>query len=256
MNARADRPSARAGAAVAVAVLALGGCGGSSSPPRSKHAVSAVPGLRAGSGGSRGSRATRSAAATAKAGPASTAGATGATGTVSVGATGTPVAGAGSSAGTGAGTGAGSAQAAKVTFAAPGGESRAQFVGSADSICRSFRAHARAIGAAATTLAAQETELKHLVTATEQSVKALTDLSPPTADAPGLRRFAEMTVGSVIAFADAQSRTSSTSEAAGSAVEAKDLAYSSRSSQDASAAQAAARRLGLHVCGSPGSAWL
>jgi hypothetical protein len=249
MNARAGRPSALAG--VAVAVLAVGGCGGSSQP-HPKHAGSAAPGLRAGSGGSRGPSST---AASSGTGAGSSAGTTGTTGTstsstassartVSVSTTGTPV------------PRAGSAPAAKLTFAAPGGESPAQFVGSADAICRGFRARARAIGAAANTLGAQETELKHLLAATEQAVKALTDLSPPTADAPGLRRFAEMTVGSVIAFADAQSRTSSTSEAAGSAVEAKDLADSKRSSEDAAAAQAAARKLGLHVCGSPGSAWL
>ena len=94
------------------------------------------------------------------------------------------------------------------------------------------------------------------MTATQQSVKALTELSPPTSEAPGLRRFATMTVASVIAFAEAQSRTRSTSEAVGAQVEARDLADSARSSRDATAASAAARQLGLHVCGSPGAAWL
>jgi hypothetical protein len=154
------------------------------------------------------------------------------------------------------GAGANSVPEAKVTFAAPGGQSPTRFLASADAICRSFRTRARAIGGTATTLAAQETELGHLVAATEQSVKQLTDLSPPTPDAAGLRRFAEMTVASVIAFAEAQSRSRSTSEATGVAVEARDLAASSRSSHAAAAAQTAARKLGLRVCGSPGSAWL
>jgi hypothetical protein len=94
------------------------------------------------------------------------------------------------------------------------------------------------------------------VATTEQSLRALTQLSPPTGDEPGLRRFVTMTAASVIAFADAQSRTRSTSEAVGAQVEAQDLADSGRSSRDAAAAVAAARQLGLHVCGSPGAAWL
>jgi hypothetical protein len=254
MNARTGRWSLLAG--VAVTSLALGGCGGSSSPPRSKHAVFVPPGLVAGAGGSGGSRppsSTSSAATTGTTTAAPTPTAT-ATATPTATATATPTAAATPGAGAGAGTS--SVPGTKVTFAAPGGQSPAAFVASADAICRSFRAQARAIGGTATTLAAQETELEHLVAATEQSVKQLTDLSPPIADAAGLRRFAGMTVASVIAFAEAQSRSRSTSEAVGVAVEARDLAASSRSSRDAAAAQAASRKLGLHVCGSPGSAWL
>jgi hypothetical protein len=94
------------------------------------------------------------------------------------------------------------------------------------------------------------------VAATQQSLTALTELSPPAGDEPGLRRFVTTTTDSVIEFAKAQSRTSSTSEAVGSQVEAQDLADSGRSSRDAAAATAAARQLGLHVCASPGAAWL
>lgn len=251
MNAHAGRSSVLA--VVGVTVLAISGCGGSSSPHRPKHAVFVPPGLLAGSTGANASRPPNSTGGSSNIGTVSSPSSMGATDTVS--ATGSVDTGSTGATAT-AGAGAGSAPAARVTFAAPGGQSHARFVRSADAICRGFRARARAIGASATTLAAQETELGHLVTATEQSVNALTDLSPPAADAPGLRRFADSTVASVIAFAEAQSRTRSTSEAVGSALEAKDLASSKRSSHDAAAAQGAARTLGLHVCGSPGSAWL
>jgi hypothetical protein len=219
-------------AALAVASLAIGGCGGSSSPKPSKRAVF-VPTAAGSTTASSTSSPVRAQSKHASASAGATSSARVAT---------TP--------------GSGGLPVAKVTFAAPGGQSRATFVASADAICRRFRARARAIGAGATTLAAQETELGHLVTATQQSVKALTELSPPTSEAPGLRRFATMTVASVIAFAEAQSRTRSTSEAVGAQVEARDLADSARSSRDATAASAAARQLGLHVCGSPGAAWL
>jgi hypothetical protein len=251
MNAGVRRSSVLAG--VAMAVLAIGGCGGSNSQHRRQRAVFAAPGLGAGSRQARAPRATGSSAASSNPGTTSTASTTAPTDTIATATS--PRTGTAGGAGT-AGPRADSAPAAKVTFAAPGGESHAQFVSAADAICRSFRARARAIGTAATTLGAQETELRKLVTATEQSVKALTDLSPPNADAAGLRRFAEMTVAAVIAFAQAQSRTSSTSESVGSQVEASDLADSGRSAHDAAAAQAAARTLRLHICGSSGSAWL
>ncbi|HWF51849.1 MAG TPA: hypothetical protein VG294_14515 [Solirubrobacteraceae bacterium] len=252
MKAPAGRSSVLAGV-VATVLAAIGGCGSSGSQHRPRHAVFVPPGLAARPGNSTGSQTTSSTAASShpvtgsarsSAAPTGAVSTVSSAGAVSVGATGA------------AGTSAASAPVAKVTFAAPGGESHAGFVASADGICRSFRARARAIGARATTLSTQETELGQLVTATERSVKALTELSPPTADAAGLRVFANMTVASVIAFAEAQSRTSSTSEAVGSRVEARDLADSSRSSRDAAAAQAAARRLRLRVCGSSGSAWL
>jgi hypothetical protein len=224
--------------AIAAALLAIAGCGGSSAPTRSKHAVFVPPGLTTGradpspaassAGAPPPAGAPASAAATRSAGGAATAGA----------------------------VGSGHHPVAKITFAAPGGESPTTFLSSADAICRSFRARARAIGAGATTLSAQETELSRLVAATEQSAKALTKLSPPAGDEPGLQRFVTMTAASVVAFAEAQSRTRSTSEAVGAQVEAQDLAYSARSSRDASAAAAQARQLGLHVCGSPGAAWL
>jgi hypothetical protein len=137
-----------------------------------------------------------------------------------------------------------------------GRASRAAFASSADAICRRFRAQARAVGGGATTLATQETELWRLVSATEHAVKKLAHLSPPANEAASFRRFATMTAGSMLAFAEAQTRTSSTSETTGAQVEARDLADSARSSSDAAAAATAARQLGLHVCGSPGSAWL
>jgi hypothetical protein len=229
---------------VAAALLAIAGCGSSSSPTPSKHAVFVPPGL------------TTAPAQPSPAAPTKTS--TGAAGTTGSGAA-AGSAGTSSSAGTATtprSVGSVHLSAAKITFAAPGGESAAAFASSADTICRSFRARARAIGAGATTLGTQETELEHLVSATEQSLNALTDLSPPASDEPGLRRFVTMTAAAVVAFAKAQSRTSSTSEAVGSQVEAQDLADSARSSRDTIAAAAAAHQLGLHVCGSPGAAWL
>jgi len=235
-------------AALAVMLLAIAGCGGSSSPHPAKHAVFLPPGLTTGSAESSSNSSTAQASTTGS----STAHPAGAKSKHA------PAAGATSSAGgaTPSGSAGGGLPVAKVTFAAPGGESSTSFVSSADAICRSFRARARAIGAGATTLGTQETELSNLVKATEQAVKALTELSPPTGDEPGLRRFATMTAASVVAFAEAQTRTTSTSEAVGAQVEARDLSDSARSSRDTTAAATAARRLGLHVCGSPGSVWL
>lgn len=219
-------------AVLAAVSLVLAGCGGSSSEHRASKDASLSPGVGAGSGG-----------AASGAPVAATRGdATGRRGGAS-----------GAANGTGSG---GSTAASRITFAAPGGQSAATFVASADAICGSFRAHARQIGASATTLAAQETELGHLIRITEQSIRSLTNLSPPVPEETGLRRFATMTVASVIAFAEAQARTKSTSETVGSQLEAHDLAASQRSARDAAAASAAATQLGLHVCGSPGAAWL
>ena len=230
MTAYLARPSIIA-AAIAV-LLAIAGCGGSGSK-HSTHAASTRPDVGAATGASpSGASTSRTATVRVDGGKRKDASIT-----VRV-------------------ANPGAAGAAQVTFAAPGAESRSTFIAKADAICRSFRTQARKIGAGATTFAAQETELPRLVKATEEGVRALTELSPPTVEAAGLQRFATMTVGSVVAFAQAQTRTSSTSEAAGSQVEAKDLADSAHSSSDATAAAAAAHELGLHVCGSPGSAWL
>jgi hypothetical protein len=226
-------------AAWAAALVAIAGCGGSSAPKRSKHAVFVPPGLTT---------------AAAQPSPAASSGSsTGAsTGTTTRGGatTVTPAAATSSS------TGSRHPPVSKITFAPPGGDTSPAFLSSADAICRSFRARARAIGAGATTLVSQEAELDNLLSATERSLKALTQLSPPASDEPGLRRFVTMTAAAVVAFADAQSRTRSTSEAVGAQVEGQDLADSARSSRDVTAAAAAARQLGLHVCGSPGAAWL
>lgn len=235
-------------AALAVALLAIAGCGGASSPTSAKRAVVVPAGGTTTSAGSSSGSSTAGGSATGSstsspahannkhAAPASTKATSSARVTTTPGSGGLPV--------------------AKVAFAAPGRESRTAFISSADAICRSFRARARAIGAGATTLVTQETELSSLLKATEQSAKALTELSPPVTEDPGLQRFATMTVASAIAFAEAQTRTSSTSETVGAQVEARDLADSARSSGDAIAAASAARRLGLRVCGSAGSAWL
>jgi hypothetical protein len=228
----------RRSSAIAAALLVIVGCGGSSSPKRSKPAVFVPPGL--------------STAPVKPSPPAPSGSPARPGGTTSAGAPSSSSARPASS----ASASSGHPPASKITFAAPGGESLPAFVSSADAICRSFRARARTIGAGATTLVAQETELQNLVAATQQSLKALTELSPPLDDEPALRRFVTDTTAALVAFAQAQSRTRSTSEAVGSQVEAEDLADSARSSRDTVAATAAAHELGLHVCGSPGAAWL
>jgi hypothetical protein len=131
-----------------------------------------------------------------------------------------------------------------------------RFLTSADQICGNYRATVRGIGSGATTLASQEAELPNLVAATAATLKRLRALSPPRADAALAGRFVNLTATSVADFIYAQSRSSSTSESAGATSETRDMNLARRSASDAVAAAAAARRLGLHVCGSPGAEWL
>ena len=238
-------------AALAVALLAVAGCGGSGAPKPSKSGVFVPPGLTTTSTGPSPAASSKS---STTAGSATSGGASTSSTSAKTSAGGATTSAGGAAAPGSAGSG--HHAAAKVTFAAPGQESAATFLSSADGICRSFRATARTIGAGATTLGTQEAELPHLLAATQSSLNALTELSPPAADEPGLRRFVTTTAAAVVAFGQAQTRTHSTSEAVGSRVEAQDLADSARSARDVVAAAAAARQLGLHVCGSAGAAWL
>jgi hypothetical protein len=137
------------------------------------------------------------------------------------------------------------------------GSSGAQFAAAADAICTGYREEVRSTGAHATTLAAQEGELQDLVGETAAALGQLAALSPPPGDGALVRRFVALTRSSVGDFVRAQNRSrSGTTEAATVALEDQDLRLAQASARGALAAQAAARRLGLHVCGSAGAEWL
>ncbi len=154
------------------------------------------------------------------------------------------------------GNGANAASAVKpVHFAHTGGTDEA-FVASADAVCTNYRATVRGIAAKATTVVAQEGEMQDLVNATSAALKRLEALSPPTVQAAPAGKYIALVGSSVRNFVLAQSRSSSTSEAAGTASETQDMNDANASSQEALSAQATAHRLGLRVCGSSGAEWL
>jgi hypothetical protein len=134
---------------------------------------------------------------------------------------------------------------------APGG----QFIVAGDAICRAYRRQVAPLGRA-TTLAAQEQVSRSLVNAARQAVGQLEALSPPAPRQPTFKRFTGMTSAAIDEFAVAQSRSTSTQEATAVAVRAQDLAAYQTAVGDAQAADAAARQLGFHVCGTSGSDWL
>jgi hypothetical protein len=115
----------------------------------------------------------------------------------------------------------------------------------------------RSTGARATTLAAQEGELQDLVGETAAALGQVSALPPPPGEDALVARFVALTRASVGEFVRAQNRSASgTGEGAAVALEDQDLSLAQASARDALAAQAAARRLGLHVCGSAGAEWL
>jgi hypothetical protein len=144
--------------------------------------------------------------------------------------------------------------AASATPASP--LSPGQFVAAADAICSSYRHSVRTTGASAVTLVTQENELSTLVGETATALKRLHGLSQPAGDAALIGKFIALTRASVGDFVKAQTHSNSTSEAAGTATEANDMALAQSSGKDALGAQAAAHKLGLHVCGSLGAEWL
>jgi hypothetical protein len=149
-----------------------------------------------------------------------------------------------------------SASAGAGTPTAAAGEG-AQFGAAADAVCASYRQEVRGTGAHATTLAAQESELQDLVGETAAALGQVSALSPPPGDGALVARFVALTRSSVGDFVRAQNRSAgATGEAATVALEDQDLSLARTSARDALAAQATARRLGLHVCGSPGAEWL
>jgi len=141
-----------------------------------------------------------------------------------------------------------------LTFARTGGKPSV-FLTSADAICRSYRTTVRGIAAQATTLALQEAELQNLVQASGAALRQLQALAPPKLGTTLAERFITLTSRSITDFVYAQTRSTSTSEAVGTANETQDMDFAQRSASDALDADTAARKLGLKICGSPGAEW-
>jgi hypothetical protein len=139
------------------------------------------------------------------------------------------------------------------THKQPAAQSR--YAVAADRICSSNRSTVRQIGAAATNWTLQQSELHDLAQATNGSVSKLQALSPPK-NAALARRYTLLTKASIQDFLSAQQRSSSANEAVGVATERQDTAAAETSGREALAAQTAARKLGMRVCGSSGAEWL
>jgi hypothetical protein len=133
---------------------------------------------------------------------------------------------------------------------------RSAFAVAADNICSANRGTVHQIGAAATTWSLQQSELHDLVQATNSSLTKLEALTPPSKNAALARKYFSLTASSIQEFVSAQQRSTSTNEAVGVANERSDTAAAENSGNDALAAQAAARKLGMRVCGSSGAEWL
>ena len=131
-----------------------------------------------------------------------------------------------------------------------------QFVAAADAICSSYRHSVRSTGATAVTLVTQENELSTLVGDTVTALKRLHRSVAAGRRCGPDRQVHRADAGIGGDFVKAQTHSNSTSEAAGTATEAKDMALAQSSGKDALGAQAAAHKLGLHVCGSLGAEWL
>jgi hypothetical protein len=129
------------------------------------------------------------------------------------------------------------------------------FATAADAICRSYRREVSPANTART-LTEQEQVYPRVITAARRAISRLHRLSAPAGELAGFRRFIDHTSAAVDEFASAQGRSRTTQESTGVAAEQQDLAAFQRAGRDATAGEAAARHLGLKVCGSPGSDWL
>jgi hypothetical protein len=129
------------------------------------------------------------------------------------------------------------------------------FATAADAICRSYRKEVNPANAART-LTEQEQVYSRVITAARHAVSKLHRLSAPSAQLGGFRSFVTHTSAAIDEFASAQARSRTTQESGGVTSEQQDLAAFQRAGRDATAGDAAARKLGLKVCGSPGSDWL
>jgi hypothetical protein len=125
----------------------------------------------------------------------------------------------------------------------------------ADAICRAYRSGVQSVGQA-TTLTAQEHVYAQVIDDARAAIGRLDRLQPPAADTGRFRSFLSDTSAAIDAFVAAQSRSRSTHEATGVAVEQGDFAAFQRVGRESAAAGTQARALGLRVCGSSGSDWL
>jgi hypothetical protein len=277
--------------AAAIAALALGGCGGAahstqktasaaangSAPAATTTSAAVRPGAtgpganRVGTTGTgaTGAGVTRTGATptTARAGhPQGDAGA-------SAGSSSTASAAADTSAGTESGSSAGSDGSTGSSAATPSSSAGAaissasahpraahtgadrRLVVSADAICRSYRREVAGENDAST-LPAQEQEYSDIVQAAQNAVQQLRGLTAPAAQASIFARFVEDTADAISSFEAAQQRSRSTQESSGVQTEQQDFTAFQSAGRSASAGDAAARALGMRVCGSPGSDWL
>jgi hypothetical protein len=233
----------------AAAIVALGGCGGSSGQGAAS-ATGHVAGTAAsgGVGSAKGARSARR-ARSAK-GARSANGAGSAKGHRAGG-----DAGAAAAPATGGGGASAATPAAGGGASAGGAQPPQTFSAAADAICRGYRHQVSGL-TGATTLTAQERVFPKLLAAVHGAVGQLERLSPPANGGGAFKRLVELTKAAVADFVRAQARTRSTREASGVVVESQDFAAFKAAGKAASGAAAAARRLHLNVCGSPGSDWL
>lgn len=129
------------------------------------------------------------------------------------------------------------------------------FIRAADAVCRAYRQQVRPLGQAST-LAAQEQIYPTLVADARAAVTKLQTIKAPSGDASAFSVFITNTNDAINAFVAAQDRTTSTVESQGTAMEEQDFHSYQTAIDDATTAGNAARALGFRVCGSPGSEWL
>jgi hypothetical protein len=144
---------------------------------------------------------------------------------------------------------------AHITASAGAPLANAKFASLADAICRAYRKHVHGANEQAT-LSEQEQVYAGVVDTATRSIASLRALSPPLAERAEFSRYLQLTGTAIDDFVAAQKRNRSTSESTGSSVEAQDFSSFQRVARDATAAATVAGRLGLRVCGSPGSDWL
>jgi hypothetical protein len=249
--------------AIGVAVaLVLGGCGGSApsapSGGRGAHAAQvrarggkATRGAGGASGDSAGaaalstgvapaghrSRAARAALARGKASRHSPNGAGNALGS-------------GASGGGANGAGGGSSVGGSGHAHAP-----SSFILAGDAVCREYRREVASLGSNPS-FASQEEVEPTLIGDVERALARLRAISAPGAYAALYSRFIDQTQSSVNEFKAAQTQSRSNLESQENSTEQQDYNAYEASAQDAQNADAAARAIGFHVCGSAGSDWL
>jgi hypothetical protein len=154
-----------------------------------------------------------------------------------------------------AGTGGVSIPSLHLTISDSAPLSQSPFISQADSICSAYRSEVAKVGTAST-LPAQERIYPTIVNDATQAIGRLQKLSPPGSERPLFLRYLTLTGGAIDDFSSAQTRSRSTKEATGTAVDGQDFETFQALAGRVTAARGVARKLGLRVCGSPGSDWL